>query len=469
MKRNFFIVYAINFLFSFLLFWLVPGFAANDSLTLNPTQPTTTLTQPTLSRAEIERFVTAIAIIKNYYISDPSDKTLFNNAIKGMVSSLDPHSSYLDSEDLKDLKTAVSGEFVGIGVELTTEDGALKVVSPLEGTPADQAGIKPGDLIIKIGNNLVQNMTLREAIDSIKGKKGTTVTLTMIRKGSNKPILLNIKRDTVKLVTLRKKVYEDHYGYLRLAFFQGPIDQDLLTTINEYKNKYKLRGIILDLRNNPGGLLDESAKVADLFLDAKKIGNRYNDLIVYTEGRIPGSSIQFKIQGNDVTNGLPMVVLINEGSASASEIVAGALQDYQRAIIVGTPSFGKGSVQTVIPLGPDSAIKLTTALYHTPSGRVIQAKGIQPDVTVPELTVNEKGISSLLDINEDDFRNHLTNGENSPEAQQVVQDLKNQRQEELKLAKDDYQLYQALMILKSLNAIEKPPTSLPSLSPSAKK
>ena len=409
--------------------------------------------QPTLSRDEIERFVTAIAIIKNYYIKDPSDATLFDNAIKGMVSSLDPHSAYLDADDLKDLKTTVSGEFVGIGIELTTEDGVLKVISPLEGTPADRAGIKPGDLINKINGQLVQNMSVREAIDKIKGKVGTKVTLTIIRKAKQKPLLLTITRDTVKLVTLRKQTYEDNYGYVRLAYFQGPVDKDLATAIQELKQKNQLKGLILDLRNNPGGLLDESVKVADLFLDASKL-NRFNNLIVYTEGRIPGSSIQFKATPGDILNGIPLVVLINDGSASASEIVAGALQDYQRAIIVGTPSFGKGSVQTVIPLGTDSAIKLTTALYHTPSGRVIQAKGIQPDVMIPELTVNEKNLNNLLDINEENFKNHIVNGDKNPQSQQDQQKLKKSREEELQLAKDDYQLYEALLLLKGLNAAQ---------------
>ena len=293
-----------------------------------------------LPREQVQRFVDAIAIIKHYYITNPEDKTLFDNAIKGMVENLDPHSSWLDADDLKELETAVSGEFVGVGVELTTQDGVLKVVSPIEGSPSDRAGLKPGDIIIKIDNKIVQNMSLREAVNRIKGKKGTKVTLTILRKGSDKPVNLTITRDTIKLVTLRKKMLDDHYGYIRLSFFQGPVDNDLVKAIKELQSNYQLRGLILDLRNNPGGLLDVSAKVADTFLDSDKT-QQYHNLIVYTKGRIAGSDMEIKTTGHDLTQGMPLVVLINNGSASASEIVAGALQDYHRAIIMGQSALAK--------------------------------------------------------------------------------------------------------------------------------
>ncbi len=357
---------------------------------------------------------------------------------------------YLDAEDLKDLETAVSGEFVGIGVELTTQDGALKVISPLEGTPADKAGLKPGDFIIKIDNKIVQNMSLREAVNRIKGKKGTQVSLTIVRKGEDKPINLNITRETVKLLTLRSKMLDDHYGYIRLSFFQGPVDDQLIKAVQDLQSKYKLQGLILDLRNNPGGLLDVSARVADVFLDTDKT-QQYHNVIVYTKGRIPGSDMQLKTSGQDKTKGIPLVVLINNGSASASEIVAGALQDYHRAVIVGTVSFGKGSVQTVLPLG-DGAIKLTTALYHTPSGRVIQAKGIQPDVIVPQLQVTEKNQNAFIDIDEEGYRNHLTNTDGEDHTQATLEKYQKDRNEEVSLAKEDYQLFSALMILKGISS-----------------
>lgn len=414
-------------------------------------QPAPDATKQELSHDEVQRFVNAISIVKHYYISDPTDKSLFDNAIKGMVENLDPHSSYLNADELKDLETAVSGEFVGIGVELTTQDGALKVVSPLEGSPADRAGMKPGDFIIKIDNKVVQNVSLREAVSRIKGKRGTKVNLMILRKGAEKPISLTITRETVKLESLRKKMLDDHYGYIRLSFFQGPVDQELTKAIQELQSKNQLSGLILDLRNNPGGLLEVSARVAETFLDVDKTG-QYNHLVVYTKGRIPGSDLEIKTTSHDLTHGLPLVVLINNGSASASEIVAGALQDYHRAIIMGTVSFGKGSVQTVLPLG-DGAIKLTTALYHTPSGRIIQAKGIQPDVVVPALQVNEKNLGGLLDIDEEDYRNHLTNGDSDQALQTVAKQYQKTRDTEVALAKDDYQLFAAYMMLKGVSSI----------------
>ena len=370
-----------------------------------------------------------------------------------MVSNLDPHSAYLDAEDLKDLETAVSGEFVGIGVELTTENGILKVISPIDGTPAARAGLKPNDLIIKIDNELVQNMTLEEAVNKIKGNKGTKVTLTIIRKGSDQPITLTIMRDTVKVQSLQYKVLNDHFGYIRLSFFQGPVDEDLNKAIDDLLSKNKVQGLILDLRNNPGGLLDVSGRVASTFLDKQKT-EQYNSLVVYTKGRIPGSDMQIKVTGTDKTNGLPLVVLINEGSASASEIVAGALQDYHRAVIMGTASFGKGSVQTVLPVD-DGAIKLTTALYYTPAGRVIQAKGIQPDVVVPPLEVTGKETGGILDIDEENYKNHLSNDSTEQNTQELLAQYQKERETEVQLAKDDYQLFAALMMLQGMSTVRK--------------
>lgn len=402
---------------------------------------------------QVKRFVRAIAVIKHYYIKDISDKKLFSNAIKGMVSNLDPHSSFLNENDLRELQTAVSGKFVGIGVELTTEGGALKVISPLQGTPAQHAGIKANDLIIKVDGKLVQNMTLREAVNHIKGPRGTKVTLTILRKGEQKPLNITIVRNVIKLVTVKSKMLENGYGYVSIAFFQGPVDRALRNAVSTLikKSNEKMKGLVLDLRNNPGGLLDASAKVADTFLDSNRL-KKYNDVIVYTKGRIKGSEIKLRATPGDMIAGVPMILMINGGSASASEIVAGALQDYKRAVVIGTRSFGKGSVQTVLPIGNNSAIKLTTALYYTPSGRVIQAEGILPDVAIPDLTVSEKNIKGLLDIDESNYRNHLTNKNKSNIAK--LKALKKLRKKELALAKEDYQLYEALMILKGMHTVK---------------
>jgi len=408
-------------------------------------------TEQRLPREDIQRFVTAIAIIHRYYIKDVSNKELFDSAIRGMAASLDPHSSYLDANALKELTTTVSGEFVGIGIELTLQEGMLKVISPLEDSPAQKAGIKPDDYIIKVDKTLIRNISLDEAVKLIKGKPGTTVTLTVLRKGVDKPLQFTVVRDTIKLVAVKSELYDGGLGYIHITFFQGPVEKQLRNAIASLKAKApngKLRGLVLDLRNNPGGLLDVSAKVAEDFLESSQL-TKYNKNIVYTKGRIPGADISIKATGNDLIQGVPMVLLINGGSASASEIVAGALQDYQRAIIMGTRSFGKGSVQTVLPLSQDSAIKLTTALYYTPAGRVIQAQGIIPDVTVPPLAVKDLDSRSFI-IDEGDFQNHLNGA--TPKTKEELEARKKAIEAQLKVAKKDYQLYEALMMLEGLNA-----------------
>lgn len=405
-----------------------------------------------LPKEDIQRFVTAIALIHHYYIKPVTNTVLFDNAIRGMIANLDPHSAYLDADDLKELKATVSGEFVGVGIELTiSKEGMLKVVSPLDGSPAQKAGVKPNDYIIKINKELVRNMSLEEAVRKIKGKEGTTVTLTILRKGSSKPLLFTLERKTIHLISVNSRMLEPGYAYVRITFFQGPLEKQLREAIDKLKKASggKLSGLVLDLRNNPGGLLDVSADVASTFLDPEQL-HKYHDLIVYTKGRIPGSDLQLKATQTDIIPNTPMVLLINGGSASASEIVAGALQDYKRAIIMGTRSFGKGSVQTVLPISKDSAIKLTTALYYTPAGREIQAEGIIPDVVVPELAVKASN-GDAISIDEADFQNHLLNGNTTP-GQQSITEQKKMAESEVDLAKDDYQLYQALMMLKGLRA-----------------
>nr|WP_251366228.1 S41 family peptidase [Coxiella-like endosymbiont of Rhipicephalus sanguineus] len=422
----------------------------------HPLLPTITPTQienqnDELSKKNIQRFVTTIALIHRYYIKNVENDELFNSAISGMITSLDPHSSYLDTNDLKELKTTVSGEFIGIGIELTlSKDGLLKVISPLDDSPAARAEIKPNDFILKINGQLVQNMSLPEAVSRIKGKKGTSVTLTVLRKFMDKPLIFNITREPIHLISVKSKMLEPGYGYVRITFFQGPVVTQLHEAISKLKTESNshLKGLVLDLRNNPGGLLDVSAGVADSFLDSNKI-HQYNDYIVYTKGRFPGADIKIKATSGDLISNTPMVVLINGGSASASEIVAGALQDYKRAIIMGTPSFGKGSVQTVLPIGHDDAIKLTTALYYTPAGREIQEKGIIPNVTVPELTIKPAEMGLTLD--EADFQNHLPN-DMVKSSKTAVEQEKKLLEAQLELAKTDYQLYEAFLMLHGLNA-----------------
>jgi carboxyl-terminal processing protease len=409
------------------------------------------------NKREIEQFSKSIETIQQYYIKKVDDKTLLDNAINGMVTRLDPHSSFLDKDELKNLETTVSGEFVGIGVELTTDRGMLRVISAIHDTPAEKAGIRPGDLIVKVDDKLIQDMSVNEAIKHIKGKPDTNVNITIIRKGEQKPIVIPVKREIVKLEAVTSRLLSPGYGYVRLSLFQGPVAIQARTAIEKLKNEShgQLKGFVLDLRSNPGGLLDVSADVVNLFLD-KKATEYYHNLIVYTRGRIQHSDIKYYAKDNDMIPNVPMVVLINGGTASASEIVSGALQDYKRAVVMGTRSFGKGSVQTVIPIDQDSALKLTTALYYTPSGREIQARGIEPDVIVPELSVNEKQLTGLLDLDESTYDRHIQNHNGDDIVAKKSLDMKetDEKRTQLELAKTDYQLYEALLMLKGMSAIK---------------
>jgi carboxyl-terminal processing protease len=414
------------------------------------TQTTTRQEPPkNLSVEDVQRFGNAVHVVKNFYVEPTSDRKLFEEAIRGMLAGLDPHSSYLDEEDLKDLRGTTSGQFSGLGLEITQEDGYIKVITPIDGSPAAKGGIKPGDLILLIDGVPVKGMLLRDAVKKMRGKKGTDIHLTILRKSDNKPAKVKLTRDDIHVQSVKGKLLDKDYAYIRINSFQSNTTASLLKTLKDLREQAhgKLKGLVLDLRNNPGGLLDAAVGVSDTFLDVSKLGN--NKLIVYTKGRLPGSQVEIKANSEDFLEGAPIVVLINEGSASGSEIVAGALQDHKRAIIVGTNSFGKGSVQTVIPLDQTSALKLTTALYYTPLGRSIQAKGIVPDVLVKDLKVteNEKEIGN---IKEADLSRHLANGnakkEIQPEKKLAIPDL-NPTQE---LATTDYQLSEALNILKGV-------------------
>ncbi len=442
------------------------GFAATDS-TSAPQKKSNSVDIPV---QDIQRFSTVIAQIKRYYIENPTDKTLFNNAIRGMLMNLDPHSAYLDEDDLKDLQTVTTGEFGGIGIEIIPENGYIKVISPLDDTPAFKAGMKAGDLIIRIDDKIIRKMTVRDAINMIRGKRGTSVELTVLRKGEKKPLHFNVMRDVVKVASVKSKMLEPGYAYARIVFFQAPAADDLKNAITKLTTEAKgrLKGLVIDLRNNPGGLLDSAIRISDLFLDAPKTND---GLIVYTKGRIPGSDIRAKSTPGDIIQGVPIVVLINGGSASASEIVAGALQDYKRAIIMGTRSFGKGSVQTIIPIDRTTGIKLTTALYYTPSGRSIQAKGIEPDITIQELKVNKDTDEKPMDeIDEKDLSGHLNNGNAKPDNSKQdnsksdddksTSNIMNPTEEETvtpvnPLVYEDFQLFEALNMLKGIHAEQK--------------
>ncbi len=404
-----------------------------------------------VSDDDINRFTNTIVLIKDFYVQPTGDKTLLNDAIRGMVGGLDPHSEYLDGEAYKTLLMTTSGEFGGVGIEVTPEYGILKIVSPMDDTPAAKAGIKASDYIVAIDGKLVSEMTLQDAVDKMRGKAGTPVILTVLRKGEKVPLTFKLNREIIRIASVKSKMLDNNFGYVRITQFQEPtakLMRDAILNLKA-KNQGKLQGIILDLRNNPGGLLETAVQVVDSFLDSKHL-NKFKDVIVYTEGRLPEAQYSAKATGSDILAGAPIVVLINGGSASASEIVAGALQDYRRALIVGMPSFGKGSVQTVIPLDKTHALKLTTALYHTPSGRTIQNVGIIPDVQVEELQVvknkNDDDLAMIEPIKEYQLKNHLGN---TPTGAAITQN-------DLGLARDDFQLFEALKILRTIYMLNPP-------------
>jgi len=389
---------------------------------------------------ELRTFADVFNQIKQSYVEPVDDKTLLENAIRGMLSGLDPHSTYLDAKSFDELQVNTTGEFGGLGLEVGLEDGFVKVISPLDDTPAQKAGIEAGDLIIKIDGKPVKGMALNEAVDSMRGPRGSTIELTIVREGVHQPFDVKLKRDTIKVLSVKSRSLEPGFGYIRVAQFQANTGPEFRKAVEKLKKENKdLKGLVLDLRNNPGGILQSAVDVADAFIK--------EGLIVYTEGRLPNSKSQFRATPDDIAEGVPIVVLINGGSASASEIVAGALQDQKRAVIMGTASFGKGSVQTVMPLSETSAIKLTTARYFTPNGRSIQAHGIAPDVEIERAKFET--LPRGDNITEADLEGHLRNGDGGKES-----DSKARKQEQQdKLISSDNQLYEALTLLKGLNIL----------------
>jgi len=381
---------------------------------------------------QVELFSDTLAIIQTEYVDEPVPKDLIYGALKGMLSSLDPHSQFLDPETYNELKVETEGKFGGIGIEITIKDGLLTVVSPIQDTPAWKAGIKPNDRILKIDNELTRDTTLTEAVKKMRGKPGTPVNLVILRESEKKILEFKIVRDIIKINDVKEaRILEDGVGYIKLVEFQENTPQDITNALQKLSRE-NMNALILDLRNNPGGLLDVAVKVAEKFIENGKV-------IVYTKGRQQAQNLKFIALGNRPILNLPIVILINEGSASGSEIVAGCLQDYKRAIILGTKSFGKGSVQTLIPLGDGSALRLTTSRYFTPLGKVIHGKGVMPDIRVEEGTIQVA-------------KNQELKGE---KAQDVFEQLEKKEEKQGKEEKtfdykSDNQLMRAVDILKAV-------------------
>jgi len=395
----------------------------------------------TIPFEELRSFTEVFHRIKRDYVEEVDDKTLLENAIQGMLTGLDPHSGYLTPEVYQEIQIGTTGEFGGLGIEVGMDNGFVKVIAPIDDTPAQRAGVQSGDLIIRLDDTPVKGMTLTEAVKIMRGRPGSNIKLTIVRENEEKPIKITIERDIIKVKSVKSRLLEPGYGYIRISHFQAHTADDLEKAITDIKtDNNKLKGLVLDLRNNPGGVLNAAVAVSDAFLTSGRI--------VYTEGRVADSSLSFQADSEDWLNGAPMVVLVNGGSASASEIVAGALQDHQRAIIMGNKTFGKGSVQTILPMNNDAALKLTTARYYTPSGRSIQAEGIKPDIVLNKIEIASVELEEDLGIKESDLAGHLDNDKSDDNDETDVS-----KSTEEPLVKKDYAVYEALNLLKGLNIL----------------
>jgi carboxyl-terminal processing protease len=404
----------------------------------------------------IELFTDVMAIIKKSYVEEVDTKKLVYGAINGMLASLDPHSSFMTPETYKEMKIDTKGAFGGLGIEITIKDGILTVISPIEDTPAFKAGIKAGDQIFKIDEKFTKDLNINEAVKRMRGPKGTKVILTIMREGFEKPTEFTLVRDVIQVKSVRSRMLDSGYGYVRIAQFQEKTDEDLTRALKALQDEAKgtLSGLVLDLRNDPGGLLDQAVRVADHFVE--------DGLIVYTEGREKDSKMQFSAKKGGKEPNYPIVILINGGSASASEIVAGALQDHKRAIVMGTQSFGKGSVQTIIPLSDDSGLRLTTARYFTPKGRSIQAKGITPDIVVERLELPKDAVKiDGLHLREKDLENHFEGDDKDASKEIKKEDTKDAKKDKSTSTriednlKNDYQVMRALDLLKGWEILKK--------------
>lgn len=396
----------------------------------------------------LELFGDVLEKVREDYVEEVDERKLIESAINGMLTSLDPHSSYLDEKAFQEMRIQTRGEFGGLGIEVTMENGLVKVVSPIDDTPAFEAGIKSGDYISHIDGDAVMGLTLSEAVEKMRGKPNTKIDLVILRKGESEPLNYTITRDVIKIKSVRVRREAD-IVYARITSFSEKTADSLKKGILKVKKEIgsDVRGIVLDLRNNPGGLLDQAIEVSDLFLDKGEI--------VSTKGRVQDSNKRFNATRGDILEGLPIVVLVNAGSASASEIVSGALQDHKRAVVIGEKSFGKGSVQTVVPLSASNgAMRLTTSRYYTPSGRSIQAEGIVPDIEVAQAKLDDNKKSGL-EASEASLRGHLSNG-NGEDGEKSEEDKQQAYREEIKtIYKNDYQLGRAIDMVKALYLIGK--------------
>ena len=396
---------------------------------------------------QLRNFSDIFSRIKSDYVEDVEDEVLLEHAIRGMLSGLDPHSTYLSPDEYNELRIGTSGEFGGLGIQVGMEDGFVKVISPIDDTPAFKAGLKAGDLIIRLDEQTVKGLTLNDAVKIMRGKPGTDIELTVVREGNDKPLTFVVTRDIIKVQSVKNRMLDPGYGYIRISNFQSRTAPQLMEALNDLKeeNKADLKGLVLDLRNNPGGVLNAAAEVSDLFINKGKL--------VYTEGRIDNSHYEYNAKPGDILDGAPVVVLINGGSASASEIVAGALQDHRRAIVMGSKSFGKGSVQTIQELRSGGAVKITTARYFTPNGRSIQGAGITPDIVLDKYTVTSAEEDSLASIKEADLSNHISNPTMTDEEIKKSDKASKKTKGDKILATEDYQLHEALLLLKGLTIL----------------
>lgn len=397
-----------------------------------------TETNEELPLEDLRTFAEVYGRIKNDYVEGVKDKSLLESAIRGMLGGLDPHSDYLDKEEYRDLQVGTSGEFGGLGIEIGMENGFVKVIAPIDDTPAQRAGLQPGDVIVRIDDKPVKGMSLSQAVNLMRGKPGTEIRLTVLRSDNGQPFTVDLERAVVHVASVKSRTLALGYGYVRISNFQARTTEDMLAAIGKLKSESngELKGLVLDLRNNPGGVLNAAVGVSDAFIT--------DGLIVYTEGRLPDSKLQFRAGPDDVLSGAPIVVLVNRGSASASEIVAGALQDHKRALIMGAKTFGKGSVQTIVPIDDSTALKLTTARYYTPLGRSIQAKGIVPDIQLERGEFKPFLQPDADALTEADLNNHLESPGQGGKAKDEV--LKG-------LAEEDLQLAEALNVLKGLSIL----------------
>ncbi len=424
---------------------------------------------------DLETFSNVLHLLEMNYVENIDTEEVIEGAIRGMLTTLDPHSSYMKPEHYKELKIETKGSFSGIGIEITLEDGILTVVSPIEGTPAYKQGLQAKDKILKINGELTKDLSLMEAVKRLRGPKGSEVTISIHREGLNELKDVTIVRDVIPLISVKSRMVEPGYGYIRIRNFQAKTTKEFKEALEELEKEEELKGLLIDVRSNPGGLLDQAVKVSDIFLD--------EGMIVFTKGRLEDQNMEFKAHKNGKDYAFPIVVLVNEGSASASEIVAGALQDHNRAIVLGAKTFGKGSVQTVIPMKNGAALRLTTARYYTPDGTSIQATGITPDIEVPSITLTPGEIEkqegqAMKFLREKDLRHHFTNGESELNSKQEKDEGDSSREEDVKgnegdekdaengkedngeeengaaldeRMKKDYQLQQALLLLKGIN------------------